>query len=203
MTVGLEWLLIVCLKDAGWTVNRHAVAVGVCYGGAFKIPGTCKTLMSLENNEEKVGEEESVAHVLDKLSLSEDKAVMVEVVDSEKVKTRTRTLGALTVKEADLKEGKVRPDTYTDAEVVELRRITVPPTWKRYCKSTSSNAKLHATFSVDSCKRCKLLFVSYRNPVILKNNWGAWTVWTAPFGLLQSRCVHKRCAMSHGIWFYI
>ncbi len=94
-------------------------------GSRSLLSGICWTLISLKNNEERVGDEESAALVLGKMSLSEDNPVVREMVDSEKMEAESRTL---IIKEVESEEAKSLPGTLTGAEAAELRKIVGPPT---------------------------------------------------------------------------
>ncbi len=75
----LKQLLKVCLKDISQSpsVNRLIAVLGIYHDGVpFRISGSLGVLMSLKNNGKRISEEESVALVLDKLSLSENNAVV-------------------------------------------------------------------------------------------------------------------------------
>ncbi len=63
------------------------MVVGVGHGEPFRISGT-----RFKNNEGNVDEEESVVFVTDRWSLSEDNALVAEVVNSKKAEAGSRAL---------------------------------------------------------------------------------------------------------------
>ncbi len=63
--------------------------------------------------------------------------------------------GTITVTQPDSEKGKTGPGTLANAEVAELRKIAIPPTWQRYGKSTCIKAKPHATLPVGGCRGYK------------------------------------------------
>ncbi len=77
----------------------------------------------------------------------------------------------LAAKIVDSKEAKAEQGILTDAETAKIRKIAVPEIWYKYCKSTWTNRKLHSTFSVANCRRCKFLYASNRNLGFLRDIW--------------------------------
>ncbi len=91
--VELQRSLKMCLKDTSEPslVSRLTASVRDYHGGPFRISGTPRILMSFKINEDKVREKEAVALVLGDLSMSENNAIVAEVMDSEKVEAGSWT----------------------------------------------------------------------------------------------------------------